>query len=74
MCSYRTHYNYQILDKLLTDDSDPVELGNQLDEIMEALATHATHDGGYHIKLEEHYYILRTLREIFWNLKPFNHE
>lgn len=69
MCSQRTHYNYQALDKLLTDDSDPVELGNQLDETMNALVSHATHQGGYHTRLEEHYYILRTLRDIFWKLK-----
>lgn len=69
MCSHQTHYNYQALDKLLTDDSDPVELGNQLDETMNALVSHATHDRYYQTKLEEHYYILRTLRDIFWKLK-----
>jgi hypothetical protein len=63
------HYDYQALDRLLTDDSDPVELGNQLDEIMEALAVHAAQDGGYHTQLEGHYYVLRVLRNIFWKLR-----
>jgi hypothetical protein len=63
------HYNYQALDKHLTEDSDPVELGDQLDEIMQALASHAASDESYHIKLEDHYHVLRTMRNIFWKLE-----
>lgn len=65
----RTHYDYQVLDRLVTDDGTPEELGNHLDEIMQALAAHASQDGGYHTRLEEHYFILRTLRDIFWRLE-----
>lgn len=65
----QTYYDYRVLDRLLTDDSDPLELGDQLDEIMEALAAHATRDGGYHARLEEHYYVLRVMRDIFWKLE-----
>lgn len=69
MCRHRTHYNYHALDKFLTDDSNFQELGNQLDDIMNGLVSHATHERYYQSRLEGHYYILRTLRDIFWKLK-----
>lgn len=64
------YYDYQALDHLLTDCTDPGQVGNQLDQIMEALTVHASRDGGYHTELEEHYFTLRTLRDIFWKLTP----
>lgn len=66
MCNQRTHYNYQALDKLLTESSNPLELGDQLDEIMNALVSQVAHD--HRENLEEHYHVLRTLRNILWKL------
>jgi hypothetical protein len=64
-----TRYNYGALDKLLTEVSTPLELGNQLDEIMHELVSHASNDHGCYIRLEEHYAVLRIMRDIFWRLE-----
>lgn len=64
-----THYNYQSLDKLLTKDFDPQQLGDQMDEIMNDLVCYAKYDDDYSgDQLEWRYYILRTLRDLFWKL------
>jgi len=65
----QTYYDYKALDRLVTDDGTPEELGDHLDDILQALAAHASQDVGYHARLEEHYFILRTLRDIFWKLE-----
>ncbi|CAN5501067.1 hypothetical protein BH10BAC4_BH10BAC4_17150 [soil metagenome] len=59
------HYNYQALDRLLTHDYDPKELGNQLDEIMSDLVLYAGKEETYHERLAERHNILR---DILWKL------
>lgn len=62
----KTRYNYQKLDQLLTEYLDPQAVGNQLDEIMNELLSCAKCDDS---SLEGRYFILRTLRDLFWKLK-----
>ena len=59
-------FDYQALDKLLSEDYDPKELGNKLDEIMTELVCHASRNEGYQESQEEHHYILKELRDTFW--------
>ena len=65
----KTRYNLKALNQLLTDDATPEELGDQMDEIMSDLVTCAGRDDDYpgH-ELEWKYFILRTLRNIFWEM------
>jgi hypothetical protein len=64
-----TLYNYQPLDRLLIELYDPRELGNELDEIMSELVNHAGHEMNYNQSLVQRHYLLRMLRNIFWELK-----
>jgi hypothetical protein len=59
-------YNYQALDKLLSENYDPKELGNQLDEIMSDLVYLARDEDDFGRSLTYHHYTLRQLRDIFW--------
>lgn len=59
-------YNYQALDKLLSENCDPKELGNQLDEIMSDLVYLARDEDDFGRSLTYHHYTLRQLRDIFW--------
>lgn len=59
-------FNYQALDKLLTEDYDPKELGNKFDEMMSELVSHGSLDENYRESQAEHHYILKVLRDIFW--------
>jgi len=63
------HYNYERLDNHLTKDTDPQEVGNQLDEIMGDLVNYAGKEEIYSTLLPNRHTILRELRDIFWNLK-----
>jgi len=63
------HYDYQKLDHYLSKDSDPKELGNQLDEIMGDLVNYTGKEEAYREILPSRHTILRELRDIFWNLK-----
>jgi hypothetical protein len=64
-----TLYNYQPLERLLIEFYDPKELGNQLDEIMSELVEYAGHEMSYNQNLVQRHYLLRLLRNIFWDLK-----
>jgi hypothetical protein len=64
-----THYNYQRLDHYLTKDTDPTELGNELDEIMGDLVNYAGKEEAYRELLPSRHAILRELRDIFWKLE-----
>ncbi|MFZ6013420.1 MAG: hypothetical protein ACOYXT_23965 [Bacteroidota bacterium] len=55
-------YNYQALDKLLAENYDPKELGNQLDEIMSDLVYLARDEDDFGRSLTYHHYTLRQLR------------
>lgn len=69
-------YNYQALDKLLAENYDPKELGNQLDEILPLLKLRqasmsdlvylARDEDDFGRSLTYHHYTLRQLRDIFW--------
>lgn len=69
------HYNYQALDKLLKEDYDAKEIGNQIDDIMSELVSHASKDDDYRERQEDHHYLLKRLRDIFWWKLPrdYNH-
>ena len=67
-----TRYHYQALDRLLSNDHDPQEVGNTLDEIMHELVTYANQVEDYREKQESHYYMLRILRDIFWKLEKLD--
>lgn len=63
-------YDLSPLDKLLQEDIDPVELGNQLDEIMTDLVSLVSRDDHYPFdQLEWRYHLLRTLRNFFWKIE-----
>jgi hypothetical protein len=62
------HFNYQALDKFLSREYGPKELGNQLDELMADLVNLASEEDNFGKALNEHHYVLRELRNIFWNL------
>jgi hypothetical protein len=64
-----THYNYQRLDNFLSKDTDPKEIGNQLDEIMGDLVNYAGKEEIYSGLLPNRHTILRELRDIFWKLE-----
>ena len=64
------HYNYQRLDHYLTKDTNPEEIGNQLDEIMGDLVLYAGKEEAYHQLLTERHNILR---DIFWKLEKQDH-
>jgi hypothetical protein len=63
------HYNYQRLDNFLSKDTDPEEIGNELDEIMGDLVIYAGKEESYSTLLPNRHTILRELRDIFWSLK-----
>jgi succinate dehydrogenase/fumarate reductase flavoprotein subunit len=63
------HYNYQRLDNFLNKDTDPKEIGNELDEIMGDLVNYSGKEEGYRELLPNRHTILRELRDIFWSLK-----
>jgi hypothetical protein len=67
------HYNYQALDKFLSNDFDPKELGNQLDELMADLVHLAKHEDDFGTSLSDHHFTLRKLRDIFWWQLPKNY-
>jgi len=69
MSSKKVNHNYQALDALLTDLYDAQEIGNQLDEIMSDLVSHAGKEETYSQVLPMRHSILRELRDIFWKLK-----
>jgi hypothetical protein len=58
------HYNYQSLDEFLRTDSDPKELGDQLDQLMADLVNVSRHEDDYGKALSDHHFTLRRLREI----------
>lgn len=60
------HFNYHALDKLLKEDYDPRELGNKFDEMMSELVRHGSQDEDYRENQEEHHYILKQFRDLFW--------
>ena len=63
------HYNYQRLDNFLSKDTDPQEIGNELDEIMGDLVNYTGKEESYSELLPNRHNTLRELRDIFWNLK-----
>lgn len=63
------HYNYQALDKFLRTDSDPKELGDQLDQLMADLVNVSRNEDDYGKALSDHHFTLRRLRNIFWCLQ-----
>ena len=68
-----SRYNYQELDELLKNALTPESLGNHLDEIMNDLVTYAVRTDAYSgEQFEWRYYILRTLRDIFWKLEKLD--
>lgn len=60
------HFDYQALDRLLTNDYDPQELGNKLDEIMTELVSYARRNEDYRELQEDRHYVLKLLRDILW--------
>lgn len=62
-------FNYGALDKFLSTNFDPKELGNQLDELMSDLVHVSRNEDDFGNALSEHHYILRNLRDIFWALE-----
>ena len=64
----KTLYNYQSIDHFV-QDHDPEEIGNQLDEIMSDLVSHAGKEESYSQVLPERHTMLKELRDIFWKLK-----
>ena len=67
--SKTTRHSFKALNELLTESAPPEEIGDQMDEIMSDLVTYAGRDDDYpgH-ELEWKYFILRTLRNIFWEM------
>jgi hypothetical protein len=63
------HYNYERLDKHLSTDTEPQEIGNQLDEIMGDLVNYTGKEEAYREILPNRHNTLRELRDIFWTLK-----
>ena len=64
-----TLYNYKALDTMLTDLYDPKEVGNDLDEFMNDLVNCTGREMHYSQSLVKRHYLLRMLRNIFWELK-----
>ena len=64
----KPRYNYKALNSLLTEGIDPQSLGNQMDEIMNDLCYAGRDDDYPGDQLECKYYLLRRLRNIFWEL------
>jgi hypothetical protein len=63
-------YNYKELDELLKNTLTPESLGDHMDEIMNDLVMYAGRDDDYPgEQLEWRFYILRSLRNIFWKLE-----
>lgn len=59
-------YNLTSIQHFLVHDIDPLELSRQLDEIMGDLVSYAACDDTYAGEvLEQRYYILRSLRNLF---------
>jgi hypothetical protein len=63
------HFDYSRLDRFLSKDYDPSELGRQLDETMSDLVNYAGKEDSYCQTLPARHYILRELRDIFLTLK-----
>jgi hypothetical protein len=66
-------FDYQALDQFLSRAYGPKELGNQLDELMADLVNLASEEDNFGKALTEHHYVLRELRNIFWNLNTKQH-
>lgn len=64
----KNDYNYQSLDDFLKKDYDPQEIGRQLDETLSDLVHYASKEESYYQVLSQRHYILRELRNIFWNM------
>jgi len=62
-------YNYQPLNSFLTRTYDPQAVGNELDQIMADLVHLASLEEEFCRTLGERHYLLRELRDLFWNLK-----
>lgn len=66
-------YNYRALDKFLSSNFDPKELGDQLDELMADLVNVSRNEDDFGNQLSDHHFTLRKLRDIFWWKLPKNH-
>lgn len=71
MSTEKTHYNYFPLDRILVELYDPRELGNELDDIMSDLVDFTGREAHYSHSLVQRHHLLRTLRDIFWELKKY---
>ena len=64
----RHRFDYTQLDHLLKESCLPEEVGNQLDEALNDLVHYSGMADDYCSELPDRYYLLRKLRNIFWNL------
>lgn len=65
----QARYDFESLDRMLTQECDPKQVGDELDEIMTDLVYLARDEEDFGKRLQEHHHRLRELRDIFWNLK-----
>jgi len=67
------HYDYRALDKLLTEDIPPERLWYNQDELLYMLVDYLQLSPTYPIQVGDRFYETRIIRDIFGNLKPWNH-
>jgi hypothetical protein len=63
-----TRYNLGRLERWLRY-SNPIKVGDELDEIMTDLVAYSGWNDDYYKFLENRFYIIRQLRDMFWELE-----
>lgn len=63
------HYNYQILETMLTEENGPEEIGRLLDDVLFILVLYLDDEEVYPIvQVSDVYHIIRRLRDVFYEL------
>jgi hypothetical protein len=62
------HYDFENMNRLLTRDYDPQEIGNELDETLCDLVHYAGKQEDYVQELPDRYFLIKKLRDIFWEM------
>jgi hypothetical protein len=66
-------YDFGRLERWITY-ANPEKLGNELDEIMTDLVAYSGWNDEYYKFLENRFYIVRQLRDIFWEMEKNKQE